>query len=116
MSYGKMKVLNDNGSLNRTIELINYAQYDFKDHRVVTVAETEENTYNIAVESPQSTGRTSQTMHLSEESMIAIFTAIGLYLNQKGLDSTEMAKSCLESEFMNYRATPELKRIGEIEP
>lgn len=79
---------------------------EFADHRLVTVAHTEEDAYLLSVENPQSSGRATQTnMYLTEGSAAALFYTYILYLEHNGIDANELFKNTyltIKSSNMNF--------------
>lgn len=58
----------------RKVVITDMVRCEFADHRLVTVAHTDEDAYLLSVENPQSTGRASQTnMYLTEEAQLLFF-------------------------------------------
>ncbi len=75
----------------------------FKDHRMCTVARTEENTFVVAIENPPSTGRLSLSqMHLTEDSMIALVSCISLFYEHNKIDLRQKVKDILMSDTLNF--------------
>lgn len=85
----------------------------FKDHRLCTVARTEENTFVLAVENPSSTGRlASAQIHLSEESMLALVNMIFVYYIHKGLDFKEVIASVSDERDIQYEYAEETEPVN----
>ena len=89
------------GSEERKIKIVEFFQSTFKDNRVISVAELEdEQGYLLSVENPPSTGRSSvQKMWLSKESFIGFITASSMFWELKQVDMKKLvAESIVHNE------------------
>lgn len=109
--YGTITVATGTAQ-QRELKIINTVQAQFKDHRLVTVAEIEDGSYLVSVENPESTGRSSQKMWVSKESLIAAFGALTIYSNCKGWDLIEEYKACCVANNIGYHFSDNLKPFG----
>lgn len=92
----------------RKVVITDMVRCEFADHRLVTVAHTDEDAYLLSVENPQSTGRASQTnMYLTEGSAAALFYTCILYLEHNGIDVNELFKKyILDDQEIKYEFSP----------
>lgn len=103
---GTVTINSEQGPLE--LRITNLVRAAFKDHRLCTVARTEENTFILAVENPSSTGRlASAQMHLSEESMLALVNMIFVYYIHKGVDVEEVMASVSDERDIQYEYAEE---------
>lgn len=86
-------------SQQREVEIANYLQANFKDHRLISVMQLVDNSYVVGVENPESTGRgTKSTIWLSQESLIGVLTTSILYFTKKGVDLEKILKEAVSSK------------------
>lgn len=103
-SIGKVEVIDgDTHQPIKTVEITEMVRSVFKDHRMCTVARTEENTFVLAVENPSSTGRLPKSqMHLSEESMIALINCVFLFYRHHNIDIEQKMKEVIDSDTIHF--------------
>lgn len=101
----------------REIEIANWVQASFKDNRLATVAEAENNEgFLLSVENPPSSGRYIQNkMWLSKESFVSLVTASMLYFQCKGEDFGALLQESLDSKDIHYRFSNGLMPIPSKE-
>ena len=89
----------------RKVAITDMVRCEFSDHRLVTVAHTEEDAYLLSVENPQSSGRATQTnMYLTEGSAAALFYTYILYMEHNGMDVNELFKKyILDDKEIKYK-------------
>jgi hypothetical protein len=101
----------------RDVNVVDYIQSIFKDHRLITIMELEDGSYTLSVENPESTGRASSSkMLLSKESFIGLICASHFYWSCKQKDIGEMMKDCVVGENINYVYSENLAPINFTEP
>lgn len=95
----------------RKVKITNMVRCEFSDHRLVTVAKTEEDCYLLSVENQTDSGRQPKTsMYLTEGSAVALLTTYMLYLNHNGIDADELSKKyMLSDKEIRYKFSPEDK-------
>lgn len=95
----------------RKVKITNMVRCEFSDHRLVTIAKTEEDCYLLAVENPISSGREPQTsMYLTEGSAVALLSTFMLYLNHNEIYAEELFKRYIPNgEEIKYEFFPEDK-------
>lgn len=95
----------------RKVKITNMVRCEFSDHRLVTVAKTEEGCYLLSVENPVSSGRETQTsMYLTEGSAVALLSTYMLYLEHNEIDANELFKKyIINGEEIQYEFSPEDK-------
>ena len=88
---GTISIGNDiTGEVEREIALVEAVRSVYKDHRMCTVARSEENTFVLSIENPESSGRcTLAAMHLTEDSMLSLVVAVMAYYTHRGIDMNE---------------------------
>ena len=87
----------------RQVEMTDWVRSAYKDHRLCTVIRTAENSFVLSVENPTSSGRAAQSnIHLTEDSMLAMISAIFIYYEHHGIDITKRMAELVNSESMNY--------------
>ena len=103
-SIGIVSLAEDGGlGTRREIPIVDMVRSVFKDHRMCTVARTEENTFLLSVENPESTGRWPKAdMYLSEESMLALFGAVCLFYTHYDIDVNEKVKELVGKDTLSY--------------
>lgn len=83
----------------REVEIEDMLRIEYQDHRLVSIARTEEDAYLFCIENPASTGRaTQQTMYLTEGSAIALFSTYMAYLEHHGFDAGELLKKYIQEK------------------
>lgn len=85
----------------REVKIINVVQATYKDHRLVTVSEGDnEEGYFIAVENPSTSGRANlNSMWLTKESFIACLSSMIAFCNMRGISiEGEFKKICVNNE------------------
>lgn len=96
------------------IAITNMVRSEFKDHRLCTVARTEENTFVLAVENPASSGRNpSGLLHLTEDSMLALFGVICSYYIHQGIDLDKRMKELIEADEIEIEYIDNEEHISE---
>lgn len=92
----------------RKVKITNMVRCEFSDHRLVTVAKTEEDCYLLSIENPKSSGREPQTsMYLTEGSAVALLSTYMLYLEHNEIDANELFKKyILNDEKLKYEFSP----------
>lgn len=88
----------------REVEILNIMQASFKDKRVVSIMQIEENdTYVLSVENYLSSGRAPQsTIWLTEESFIGLLITSMAYLAKKGVDLDKIIKEAAQGDEITY--------------
>lgn len=95
------------------LEIVDFVQAEYLDHRLVSISQLEDESYCLVVENPISTSRNPQSvMRLSKESFIGLLSTSFLYFSCKGEDLGEMMKEVVESENIQYTFSDNLKAIG----
>jgi len=112
-NYGKITV--GIGSDPRDINIESFVQADFKDHRLISVSELENNEgFILCVENPESTGRhKQQTMWLSRESFIGLINTAHLFWMSKNEDMQKLLLESLDSKEVRYTASNNLEKFKE---
>lgn len=91
---------------NKKIDIVDFIQSEFKDHRLITVAKLEDETFLLSVENPQSTGRASQSnMRLTEESLLGLFASCLIYFEHNNIDFGNKLQELINSEEIQYSFT-----------
>lgn len=110
-SYGKITV-GTGTTIQKDLQVLDMVQAQFTDNRLITCAGIEGNTFLLAVENPESTGRaTSMKMWVSRESFFALITTALMYLNAKRLDAKDELQKCVRSGDINYCFSDNLQQI-----
>ena len=106
--YGKITV--GFGTLEqKELEIVDFVKAEFKNNRIVSVSQIEDNSFLLAVENIQSTGRNPQsTMWLSEESLIGLLSTAMLYFEIKGQDLKELLARSVSGNNVNYTISDNL--------
>lgn len=101
----------------REVPFDNYMQFEFADHRLITISELEKNQGFIAVvENPESTGRSAQEkMFLSEISLKGLVCSAMMYFASKGVNWEEEVKTLLDKDMVDYRFGGNIKPIFDNE-
>lgn len=104
LKIGKVTLTDaDSGEVMKELAITDMVRSVFKDHRMCTIARTEENTFVLAIENPKSTGRnTLNQMHLTEESLLALTNSIFLYYMHNGIDINQKMKDLIDSDTIDY--------------
>ena len=106
---GTVTMMDDYGNVVRTIEMTDMVRSVFSDHRMCTVARTEDNSFVLSVENPESTGRHPKSqMHLTEESMLAMVNAVFLYYMHHDIDINEKMQAIVNSDTINFEYIDEV--------
>ena len=101
--YGKL-IAGVGTSERRELEIAEFIQSDFKDHRTISICKLEDDTYIFGLENPKSTGRADQqTMWLSKESAVGLITSAIIYFASNGIDFREMITESLDTGEVNIR-------------
>ena len=112
MSRGKITVGYGTAE-QRELEIVDFVQAEFKDHRLISISQIEDGSLVAVVENPVSSGRNTQaTIWLSKESFVGMLSAAFLYFSAKGEDLGELMKSVIESEYINYTYSDNLTAIS----
>lgn len=111
MSNGKVTV-GYGTTQQREINVIDYIQVEFKDHRLISISTLEDGSVVSSVENPTSTGRGPQsTIWLSRESFIGLLASAHLYFLAKDQDIEDELKNAITGDVINYNITDNLKPI-----
>lgn len=87
----------------KELSITDLVRAEYKDHRLCTVIRTEENSYVLAVENPQSTGRnTLSQMHLTEESMLSLISCVFLFYQHNGINIIDRFQQLANSDQLKY--------------
>jgi len=79
-----------NGEITE-LPIINFLRAEYKDFRLISVAQLGDNTYVLSIENPESTGRNPfQALRLSEKSFISLLGTATLYLSKMGKNMEQM--------------------------
>ena len=84
------------------LEIEEYVKAQFKDKRLFSVCKIEDGSFVVSVENPPETGRSTQQMWLSKESLVGIASAIMLYFTVKGEDIHELIKNSADGQEVPY--------------
>lgn len=102
-NLGTVSIQDDCGNLVREIAITDLVRAVFKDHRLCTVARTEENSFILQMENPQSSGRLPVSkMHLSEDSLLAVVSGVFLFYMHHGIDINQKMKELADSDTIEY--------------
>lgn len=106
-NIGEITLGFDNESARKVV-ITDMVRCEFEDHRLVTVAHTDEDAYLLSVENPQSSGRATQSnMYLTEGSAVALLYTYILYLEHNGIDANELFKKYrLDDQEVKYEFSP----------
>ncbi len=100
---GIVMITDDYGNPIRRVKMTDMVRSVFTDHRMCSVARTEENSFVLVVENPESTGRHPMSqMHLSEESMLAMINTVFLYYMHHGIDIQEKMQAIVNSDTIDF--------------
>lgn len=87
----------------KELEITDLVRSTFKDHRLCTIARTEEGTFVLSVENPQSSGRaTMSQMHVTEESMLSLVSCVCLYYHVNQVDMDAKLRDVAEKDSIQY--------------
>ncbi|WP_336716312.1 hypothetical protein [Chryseobacterium mucoviscidosis] len=101
-NYGKVTV-GFGSPEQHELEIKDFIQADFKDHRLISMAKLEDESFLLSVENPPSSGRaTQQAIRLSLESTIGLVSTVMLYFNKKGLDMDSLIQQAVETYEINF--------------
>lgn len=108
-------------SERRVLEITEFIQADFKDHRTISIGKLEDDTYIFGVENPKSTGRADQaTIWLSKESAVGMITTAIVYFTAKGIDFKSLLAESLSTDEIQLQWSDnlhtEIQNIGLIKP
>lgn len=85
----------------KVLEIEDVVRAELKDHRLVSIARTEEDSYLLCIENPASSGRsTQQSMYLTEGSVIALFSTYLIYLTHHGINTNELFEKYMQGDDM----------------
>ena len=108
--YGKVIQTDDYGK-QTPIAVADFVQATYKDSRLISVAGLADNTFIIAVENPESTGRNpKQQMRLTKESLVGLLSTIMLYYDCKQEDLIELTKGSINHGKIDYQCSDNLKQ------
>lgn len=113
MNYGKATVGIGTTEM-REIDILNYLQAQYKDHRLISIAQVEDDveSFIVTVENPESTGRaTKQSIWLSKESLMGFVSAVMLYFTAKKENLDELLKNCVSDKEIGYSVSDNIKVI-----
>lgn len=109
MSRGKITV-GYGSSEQRELEIEDFVQAEYKDHRLISISQIEDGSIVAAVENPASSGRNTQaTIWLSKESFIGLLATGVLYFSAKGEDLEQLMNEAFEKEDITYAYSDNLK-------
>lgn len=78
------------------LAITSYLRATYKDHRLISMAQLEDNTYVLSIENPESSGRAiSQRMRLTPESLIGLLSTSTLYFDTMGINLENMLKEAV---------------------
>jgi len=107
-TYGEVRCLEKGVETTKQVE--SYVQARFTDNRLISVSKLEDETYVLAVENPESTGRaTAVHMRLTEESLIGLVTTIHMHINCDSADSEKMLQEATKGKSVDYSFSDNLK-------
>lgn len=111
--YGEVTI-GGGGQLQRKAKIKSFLQAEYKDHRLITVFQFEE-AFGLSIENPESTGRSSQNMHLSKESLVALLSTAIMYLEMAGMDIRELLNEATKSDNINFSYSKDIN-VDAISP
>lgn len=110
---GFVKMRDGEGGVHE-VALTNMVRSHFKDNRLCTVAKTEQDSFVLAIENPPSSGRcTCNQMHLTEDSMLALFGAVCSYYIHQGIDLNKRMKELIDSDTVDIEYIDNEEHISE---
>lgn len=108
MSRGKITV-GFGTTEQKEMEIINFVQAKFKDHRLIGISQIEDDSLVVVVENPMSSGRNTQaTIWLSKESFVGVLATAFLYFSAKGEDLGKLIQESVEKNEINYTLSDNL--------
>mgnify|MGYP007100109641 CR=1 FL=1 len=111
MSRGKITVGYGTAE-QRELEIIDFVQAEYKDHRLISVSQIEDGSLVAVVENPKSTGRNTQaTIWLSKESFVGMLATAFLYFSAKGEDLGQLMKDVVERDNIDYSYSDNLTAL-----
>lgn len=111
MSRGKVTV-GFGTAEQREMEIIDFVQAEFKDHRLISIIQIEDDSLVAVVENPKSSGRNTQaSIWLSKESFIGMLSTAFIYFSAKGEDLGELMKSAVENNEIDYTFSDNLTAL-----
>jgi hypothetical protein len=100
-------------SEQREMEILDFFQSEYKDHRLITFCQLEDGSFVATIENPTSTGRSPQSnIWLSKESMIGLIATGLLYFESRGEKVSELLQQSVEKGMINYTFSDNLKQIA----
>lgn len=94
----------------RELPILSFIQSHFKDNRLISIMEVEDNGYVIAVENPESSGRGGkQVVWLSEESLVGFIMSCFFMFGAKGKSMDAMMRNSLDNNEIRYSYSDNLK-------
>ena len=113
MSRGKITVGYGTAE-QRELEIVDFVQAEYKDHRLISISQIEDGSLVAVVENPQSSGRNIQaTIWLSKESFVGMLSTAFLYFSAKGEDLSQLMKTVVEKDDIQYSYSDNLTTISE---
>ena len=101
------------------LEIEEYVKAKFKDDRLFSVLKIEGGSFVVSVQNPPESGRTTQQMWLSKDSLVGIAGAIMLYFTVKGEDIHELIRNSADGEEVPYtfsdNITDQMNQPDELE-
>ena len=98
----------------REMEIIDFVQAEFKDHRLISISEIEDGSLVTVVENPKSSGRNTQaTIWLSKESFVGILSTAFIYFSAKGQDLGKLMQEAVERNKIDYTFSDNLTALDE---
>lgn len=104
-------------STPRKVRIESFVRSVWNDNRFAQCVHLEDDTYCIAIENLESSGRNpTNAMRLSKDSFIALMVNIHLYAEVAGIDLVGMAKDALQGDNIQYTVSDNLKPLHEKQP
>lgn len=98
----------------REMEIIDFVQAEFKDHRLISISEIEDGSLVTVVENPKSSGRNTQaTIWLSKESFVGMLSTAFIYFSAKGQDLGKLMQEAVERNKIDYTFSDNLTALDE---
>lgn len=111
MSRGKVTV-GFGTAEQKEMEIIDFVQAEFRDHRLISISEIEDGSLVTVVENPKSTGRNTQaTIWLSKESFIGMLSTAFIYFSAKGEDLGKLMQTAVENNQIDYTFSDNLTAL-----
>lgn len=102
--------------MEQKLKIESYVQGHFVDNRLATIALLEDGTYLLSLENPTSTGRQpTNTIRLSKESLVGIFTSIMIFFNCKREDFLSLIEESIRGKDIEYSMTENLEPFTKEE-